>query len=139
MITLEQAIALASKAHEGQKDKTGAPYILHPLRLMLCMKTESAMIAAVMHDVVEDSSWTLEQLRIEGFSDDMLAILDCLTHRSGESYEMFIDRVRKNPIACQVKIADLEDNMNVLRFSTLTAEDGQRIEKYHHAWQLLGK
>jgi len=94
-------------------------------------------MAAVLHDVVEDTGWTLEQLREEGFSDEVLRAVDCLTHRDGESYQEFVERVQTNPIARQVKIADLEDNMNVLRMNQLGAKDLERLGKYHRAWCAL--
>src|SRR5918912_706704 len=108
--TVEDAVSIAARAHRGQKDKAGAPYLLHPLRMMLRMDSEAAMMAAVLHDVVEDTDWTLERLRGEGFPDEVLGAVDCLTHRDGESYQDFVERVRTNPVARQVKIADLEDN-----------------------------
>src|SRR5918911_3075057 len=132
--TVEDAIAIAARAHRGQRDKAGAPYLLHPLRMMLRMNSEAAMMAAVLHDVVEDTDWTLERLRREGFPEEVLEAVDCLTHRDGESYEEFVERVRTNPVARQVKIADLEDNMNIRRMSRLAAKDLERLEKYHRAW-----
>ena len=135
--TLEDAISIAALAHKGQRDKAGAPYLLHPLRMMMRMSSEAAMMAAVLHDVVEDTGWTLEQLRGEGFSDEVLEAVDCLTHREGESYQEFVERVRTNQIARQVKVADLEDNMNILRITRLGAKDLERLEKYHKAWCLL--
>src|SRR5919205_4530801 len=137
MATVEDAISIAAQAHRGQKDKAGAPYLLHPLRLMLRMDTEAAMMAAVLHDVVEDTEWTLERLREAGFSEEVLDAVDCLTHREGESYQQFMERVRMNPIARQVKIADLEDNMNVRRITQLGPKDLERLEKYHRAWRVL--
>ncbi|HKQ79515.1 MAG TPA: HD domain-containing protein [Blastocatellia bacterium] len=137
MATLERAILIAAQAHLGQRDKAGAPYILHPLRMMMRMESEAAMIAAVLHDVVEDSDWTLEQLRGEGFSEEVLQAVDCLTSREGENYDEFISRVRGSAIASQVKIADLEDNMNVKRIGEITPKDLARIEKYHRAWRAL--
>src|SRR5687768_12545105 len=137
--TLEDAISIAALAHRGQKDKAGAPYLLHPLRMMLRMGSEAAMMAAVLHDVVEDTDWTLELLREQGFSDEVLEAVECLTHKTGESYEEFIGRVQKNPVAQQVKIADLEDNMNILRIGRINQKDLQRLEKYHRAWCLLTK
>ncbi|MEJ7576205.1 MAG: HD domain-containing protein [Pyrinomonadaceae bacterium] len=136
-VTLEDAIFIALQVHEGQKDKAGSSYILHPLRLMLRMKTEEEMMAAVLHDIIEDSSWTIEQLRDKGFPENVLAAVECLTRRDDETYEQFIERVRTNPVARRAKIADLEDNMNVRRFGKLTAKDLQRLEKYHQAWQIL--
>lgn len=139
MATLEDAVSIAAQAHRGQKDKAGDPYLLHPLRMMLRMKSEGEMIAAVLHDVVEDSDWTLERLRDKGFSEDVLQAVDCLTHRNGESYEEFITRAQQNPIARQVKIADLEDNMNIQRIGELTERDLQRLAKYHRSWCVLTK
>lgn len=135
--TLEDAVSIAALAHRGQKDKAGALYLLHPLRLMLRMTSEAAMMAAVLHDVVEDTDWTLERLRGEGFPGEVLEAIDCLTHRDGESYEEFVERVRANPVARQVKVADLEDNMNIRRIGRLGAKDLERLEKYHRAWRLL--
>ena len=94
-------------------------------------------MAAVMHDVVEDSDWTLERLRTEGFSEEVLEAIECLTHKDGESYDDFIERVRTNSVASRVKIADLEDNMNIRRISKLTSGDLQRLEKYHKVWCVL--
>ena len=137
LATVEDAISIAAQAHKGQKDKAGAPYLLHPLRMMMRMTSEAAMMAAVLHDVVEDTDWTFERLREAGFSDEVLEAVDCLTHREGESYQEFVERIRANPIARQVKIADLEDNMNIRRISQLGAKDLERLEKYHRAWCVL--
>jgi (p)ppGpp synthase/HD superfamily hydrolase len=135
--TVEDAVSIAAQAHKGQKDKAGAAYLLHPLRMMLRMTSEAAMMAAVLHDVVEDTDWTLERLRAEGVPAEVVAAVDCLTHREGESYHEFVERVRTNPIARQVKVADLEDNMNIRRINQLGANDLERLEKYHRAWCVL--
>lgn len=135
--TLEDAISIAALAHKGAKDKAGVNYILHPLRMMMRMKSEAAMMAAVLHDVVEDAKWTLEQLREQGFSEEVLEAVNCLTRRDGESYDEFIDRVQTNPIAKEVKIADLEDNMNLQRIRQIRSKDLQRLEKYHKSWCIL--
>ena len=138
--TLEDAISIAALAHKGQTDKAGAAYILHPLRMMMQMKSEGAMMVAVLHDVVEDSDdWTFEKLREQGFSEEVLTALDCVTKRAGESYEQFIERAQTNPIAREVKIADLEDNMNIRRIGELRPKDLERLEKYHKSWLLLTK
>lgn len=137
--TVEDAISIAAEAHKGQRDKAGAPYLLHPLRMMMRMESEAAMMAAVLHDVVEDTDWTLERLRAEGFADEVLEAVDCLTKREGETYEEFIRRVEANPIARQVKVADLEDNMNIRRISEIVPKDLERLEKYHKAWCVLTK
>ena len=135
--TLEDAISIAAVAHQGQTDKSGAPYILHPLRMMMRMTSEAAMMTAILHDVVEDSDWTFEGLREAGFSEEVLTAIDGVTNRSGESYEQFIERAARNLIARQVKIADLEDNMNILRIGEIKPKDLERLEKYHKSWRSL--
>ena len=137
MSTLERAIALAAVAHAGQTDKGGAPYILHPLRLMLRMQTEDERIAAVLHDVVEDSDWTIEGLRAEGFSDPVLRAVEALTRREGESYEDFVVRASRDPIGRRVKRADLEDNSDLTRLPAPTESDRARVEKYRRAIERL--
>jgi (p)ppGpp synthase/HD superfamily hydrolase len=137
--TIEDAISIAAIAHRGMKDKSGAPYILHPLRMMMQVKSEEAKMAAVLHDVVEDTAISLEDLRQKGFSEAVLTAVDCLSRREGESYEEFIERVETNPIAREVKIADLEDNMNIRRINEIKPKDLERIEKYHGFWRRLTK
>lgn len=135
--TIDDAIQIAAEAHKGIKDKAGAPYILHPLRMMMRMKTESEMMTAILHDAVEDSDWTIERLRERGFSEDVLEAVESVTNREGESYEKFIERAGKNPIAKQVKIADLEDNMDIKRLNALTDKDANRLAKYLKSWITL--
>ena len=139
MATLGKAIAIAAQAHQEQYDKAGAPYILHPLRMMLRMSSEAEMMAAVLHDVVEDTGWTLDQLRQAGFAEEVVQAVECLTHRDHETYDEFVARVRTNVIASKVKLADLEDNMDMRRLRTLTEKDTQRLHKYHQAWLALGQ
>ena len=135
--TLEHAIALAAKAHEGQIDKAGAPYILHPLRMMLRLSTPEERMVAVMHDVVEDCGWTLEQLKGEGFSEAVVAGVESVTKREGESYEDFVLRAAKNPLGRRVKLADLEDNSDLSRIANPMDKDYERLEKYRKAIELL--
>jgi len=130
---LNKAIEIATYAHFGQTDKAGAPYILHPLRVMLSRENEMERICAVLHDVVEDSDITFDDLRKYGFSEDMITVLDCLTKRNGESYDEFIDRVLKNETACHVKLADLCDNMDISRIENPSEKDIARIKKYREA------
>lgn len=137
MNLLEKAIAIAVQAHAGQLDKSGAPYILHPLRVMFGVSSEVEQIVAVLHDVVEDSEWTFEQLRAEGFSESVLAALDCVTKRENEDYFDFIDRIKVNPLAIAVKISDLHDNMKLARIPNPTERDFQRIRKYEKALAIL--
>ena len=135
--TLEDAIALAVEAHRGQRDKAGQTYILHPLRVMMRLETETERMVAVLHDVVEDSPWTLERLRGLGYPEEVLGALDCLTKREGETYEAFIERLLPNPLARRVKRADLEDNLDVRRLPAVTAKDAERLARYRAAWARL--
>lgn len=138
MSTLARAIEIAASAHKGQKDKSGAEYILHPLRVMERGKTEVEKICGVLHDVVEDSDWTFTALENEGFSAEVIVILRCITKKSeDEDYDKFINRVSQNPIAVQVKINDLLDNMDITRFKDLNESDLKRLNKYLKAYWVL--
>jgi (p)ppGpp synthase/HD superfamily hydrolase len=137
MSTLERAIEIAARAHAGRVDKAGAPYLLHPLRVMLRLDDPEARIAAVLHDVVEDSTWTIEQLRAEGFTPEVLAAVDALTHRHGEPYLEYVRRAGQHALARRVKLADLDDNLDLSRIATPTDRDLARLEKYHQARALL--
>lgn len=137
MPNLESAVKIAVEAHEGQKDKYGAPYILHPLRVMARVGSESEKIVAILHDVVEDTDWTFDDLRKEGFPAEIIEALDCVTKREGEAYEDFVKRSAANALARRVKLADLEDNMDVRRLEKVTAKDTERLNKYLKAWQYL--
>ena len=138
-MTLGRAISIAAEAHAGQKDRAGAPYILHPIRLMIQMDSENAMMAAVLHDVVENSVWTLDDLRKEGFSNEVLNAVDSLTHRDkeGEDYWDYIQRAKSDPIAIKVKLADLEDNLNPDRLNEVTEKDEKRFDRYRKAQEIL--
>ena len=133
MADLDKAIGLASKAHAGQRDKAGQPYILHPLRLMLRFQEEIERIVAVLHDVVEDSEVTLDDLRELGFSEQVIGAIDCLSRRVGESYDEFLLRVASNELARKIKIEDLKDNLDLTRVAALSDKDLARVAKYHKA------
>jgi (p)ppGpp synthase/HD superfamily hydrolase len=137
MPTLEDAIALAAEAHRGQVDKSGQPYILHPIRVMLRCQTQAQRIAAVLHDVVEDTGRTLGDLRDLGYPAEILAALDGLTKRDGESYEAFVERAAANPIARVVKLADIEDNLDLRRLPGISDKDVERLARYVRAWHRL--
>jgi len=137
MQTLEDAIALATEAHKGQIDKAGQPYILHPLRVMFAVEGETARIVGVLHDVVEDSDFGFDDLREMGYGDDIINALDCLTRRNDETYMAFVERAKQNPLARQVKLADIEDNMDVRRLTTITDRDVDRLRRYREAWTYL--
>lgn len=137
MATLERAIALACEAHAGQVDKAGEAYILHPLRLMLAVEGEAARIAAVLHDVVEDSATTLDDLTAAGFAPEVVRAVGALTKREGEDYLDFVRRAAADPIARVVKRADLLDNLNLDRIPSPTEKDRARIQRYQAALELL--
>ena len=99
MSTLERAIEIATEAHRGQRDKAGNDYIGHPLRVMAAGKTPEEKIVGVLHDVVEDSDWTLEELAAEGFAPEIIEALRCLTHAEEEPYDRYIARIQGNPLA----------------------------------------
>ncbi len=139
MSTLQRAIEIATEAHQGQFDKAGRDYIGHPLRVMEMGKTEEEKIVGVLHDVIEDTDWTFERLAEEGFSDEVIAALRCVTKISeNENYDDFIDRVKKNPLAVAVKINDLTDNMDIRRLPPhLSDKDVKRLKKYLKAYKRL--
>ena len=138
MSTLERAIEIASEAHKGQYDKAGNDYIGHPLRVMDMGRSEEEKIVGVLHDVVEDTDWTFEMLAAEGFSQDIIAALKCVTKISeNENYDDFIERVKKNPLAAAVKINDLSDNMDIRRLPYLSDKDIKRLKKYLKAYKKL--
>jgi len=134
---LDDAIALAVEAHRGVMDKSGQPYILHPLRVMFRCEGAIERIVAVLHDVVEDTGRTFDDLRKLGYSEEVIAALDCVTKREGESYERFVERASANPVARKVKIADIEDNMDVRRLTGIDQKDFERMTKYLAAWRRL--
>jgi (p)ppGpp synthase/HD superfamily hydrolase len=136
-MTLERALALAATAHAGQLDKAGQPYILHPLRVLLRLAGPEARIVAALHDVVEDTPVTLDDLRREGFSRAVVEAVDALTHREGESYEAYVRRAAANSLARQVKRADVLDNLDATRLVNPTPADLRRLEKYRGALALL--
>lgn len=138
MSTLDRAITLAVDAHAGQVDKCGQPYILHPLRVMLAMTTDGARIAAVLHDVVEDTGFTFACLAARGFRDHV-ETLDRLTRRTHETYATFVERCAEHPVAKAVKVADIRDNLSPIRVEKLPADVRQSLGlRYRKALHVLG-
>ena len=131
--TLEDALILAATAHRGQIDKAGKPYVLHPIRVMLRVESLEERITALLHDIVEDTPVTFDELRGMGYSDTILEALDGVTHRAGESYEEFVERSGRHPVARAVKLADLADNMDLTRLPNITDKDRARLVKYEAA------
>jgi (p)ppGpp synthase/HD superfamily hydrolase len=136
-VLLERAIAIAEKQHAGQVDKADRPYMEHPLRVMKAMSNDAERIVAILHDVIEDTDLTLDQLAAEGFPGYILEALDSVTRRDGETYEAFVARAATNPIGRRVKYADLQDNADLSRIASPTVADVERTEKYHRAMAQL--
>lgn len=134
---LDKAIKIAVDAHSGQVDKAGVYYIFHPLRVMLKLSTEEERIVGILHDVIEDTNITYEKLKEEDFSNSILKALRNVTRVDGETYIDFIKRAKSNKISRAVKLADLEDNMDMSRITNPTEKDYRRLEKYKKAKEIL--
>ena len=137
MSTIERAAAIAMQAHADQVDKGGAPYVTHPSRVSLAVDGEEAKIVALLHDVVEDSEWTLDRLRAAGFSKAVVNAVDALTHRDREDYFDAVRRAKADPVARIVKLADLADNCDRTRLDEITEENERRLAKYAKAREML--
>ncbi len=137
MATLEQAIALAAQQHAGQVDKANAPYILHPLRVMLNVPTIEHKIVAVLHDVLEDTETSTEDLRKLGFQQQIIDAILALTKKVGESRLQAAQRTVQNPIARVVKLADIADNMDLSRIQSPTIKDFERLKEYQQVRDIL--
>jgi len=136
-MNLEQAISIASLAHAGQLDKGGEPYILHPLRVMMKLKDEKQRIVAVLHDVIEDTIITYQYLKDRGLNSELVNHVVTLTRFKNENYNEYINRISKDEFAIQVKLADLEDNMDMSRLKNPTVKDYDRVVKYGKAREKL--
>ncbi|KZM40850.1 GTP pyrophosphokinase [Marinomonas sp. SBI22] len=142
MSQIETAMSIALDAHKGQVDKAGAAYILHPLRIMGKMSNDAERIVALLHDVLEDSSYTAKDLLAEGIStelvDAVIALAKTLDSKGLPiAYDNYLIQVKSNPLACRVKLADLEDNMDLSRLNQVTEKDIKRVEKYQKAKAFL--
>ena len=137
MSTIERAIEIAARAHAGSVDKAGAPYVFHPLRLMFAVSGPYERMAAVLHDVVEDTAVTLEDLRLEGFPNEVIDAVDALSKKEGESRLDAAMRASRNPIARIVKLADVKDNMDINRITNPSEKDYARLKEYEKVRALL--
>ena len=137
MATLEQAIAFAAKQHSGQVDKANAPYILHPLRVMLNVPSMDHKIIAVLHDVLEDTETSIADLQALGFQAHIIDAIVALTKQDGESRIEAAQRTVQKPLARVVKLADITDNMNLSRIPSPTAKDFERMEQYQQVRAIL--
>lgn len=133
---VEAAKALAERMHEGQLDKAGQPYITHPMRVALRLRSPEAQVVGWLHDTVEDTALTLEEVEAR-FGPDTAKAVDAVSRREGEAWEDYLERVRANPVARQVKISDLIDNSNLGRIPHVTLRDVERQAKYNRALKML--
>ena len=132
-----RALRLAYAAHHGQTDKCGVPYIFHPCHLAEQRKDEVSCCVALLHDVVEDTDVTFEDLAAEGYPEEVLAALRLLTHHPEEPYFDYVKRIKSNPIATKVKLADLAHNSDLTRMDEITPYALTRNEKYKKAAAIL--
>lgn len=139
MTLLEKAISLALEIHAGQTDRAGHPYILHPLTLMVQMDSDDERITAVLHDTIEDSNLTIDQLQQKlNLPAHIAEAIDLLSHDKNEmDYDSYIERLRPNALALKIKLADLRHNMDLTRLDQIRPENMPRLAKYHRAWQQL--
>lgn len=135
--SIAEALSIAQKAHEGQKDKAGQPYLRHLMRVMERVRSEEEKIVAVLHDLLEDTAYTAEELQAEGCSSHLIEAIRALTKQKGESYSDFVMRAAQNPLARSVKLADLEDNLDLRRLQQVEGKDLERINKYLKAYHFL--
>ncbi|MBR1447770.1 MAG: GTP pyrophosphokinase [Prevotella sp.] len=133
----DRALQIAIQAHQGQKDKSGRDYIMHPIRVAERCKDPKAKIVALLHDTIEDTHITADFLRSEGFPDEIVDGVLSVTKREGEDYDTFVHRAAQNAIGREVKMADLEDNMDIRRLKEIAEDDVARLRKYLRAWQYL--
>ena len=138
-LNMEEVFDFAAKAHDGQVDMAGQPYIYHVNRVASAMNNQKHQRLGLLHDVMEDTDYDDGDLFKFGIPLDEIAILKLLTHKKDDSYEAYIDTIGTDFDATMVKLADLRDNMDLLRLPKLTGSDFKRIRKYHKAFHTLLK
>jgi hypothetical protein len=140
MTSIEKAVEIAARAHAGVKDKQGKPYLLHPIRVMMGVEGEAAQIVAILHDVVEDTPMTLQDIEAEGFGPEIIDALELVTHKAGQAYSEYVVACKRNEIARQVKLSDLRDNGNFDRLLLRPdkfASDSSRMHRYALSYRFL--
>lgn len=133
----KKAMKIAYEAHKDQLDKSGIPYIYHPIHLAEQMQDENTVCVALLHDVVEDIQITFEELLEAGFSDEIIEALKLLTHDDEVLYMDYVRAIKKNPIATKVKLADLKHNSDLSRLDVVNEKASKRVEKYKEAIEIL--
>ena len=129
----KKALLISFNAHKDQHDKSGMPYVYHPYEVASRMNDEYSTCTALLHDVVEDTDITLDDLSKEGFPREIIEALSCMTHDKSVPYDEYIKMIKTNPIATKVKLADLEHNSNPDRLDNIDEKMQQRFEKYNKA------
>lgn len=135
----KKAMKLCFQAHKDQTDKSGIPYVFHPIHLAEQMKDEDTTVVALLHDVVEDTAYTPEDLAAMGFNDRVIAAIRLMTHDENIPYMEYVAKIKENPIAKAVKLADLAHNSDTTRLDTVDAKASARVEKYTKAIRLLNE
>ena len=133
----KKAMRIAYEAHKNQVDKGGIPYIYHPIHIAEQMQSEDEVCVALLHDVLEDSDVSLDELQREGFGTEVIEALKLLTHERNVPYMEYIENIKSNPIAVKVKLADLKHNSDITRLNEVDDKVLERIEKYRRAIDLL--
>ena len=134
---VDLALSIARQAHEGQLDKAGVDYIKHPIYVASQVETEEEKAVALLHDVLEDSSVTAEELLIAGLPETVVTTVQLLTKQTGQDYQTYLQAVKSNPLACRVKLADLKHNSDLSRLTSITEKDRERLKKYKKAIDFL--
>lgn len=134
---VDLALSIARQAHEGQLDKAGVDYIKHPIYVASQVETEEEKAVALLHDVLEDSSVTAEELLIAGLPETVVTTVQLLTKQTGQDYQSYLQAVKSNPLACRVKLADLKHNSDLSRLTSITEKDRERLKKYKKAIDFL--
>ena len=135
----KKALKLCFDAHKEQIDKSGMPYFFHPFHLAEQMQDEESTVVALLHDVIEDTDYTLDDLSKMGFDDSVLTAINLMTHEDGVPYMDYVEQIKTNPIAKIVKLADLRHNSDMTRLDVVTPRNQERAEKYLAAIKLLEK
>lgn len=135
----KKALKLSFEAHKNQFDKSGMPYVYHPFHLAEQMKDENTTIVALLHDVVEDSDYSISDLRDMGFSDEVCEAIALMTHDDAVPYMDYVSMIKHNPIARTVKLADLHHNSDLSRLDYVDEKTLHRVEKYKAAIALLSE
>ena len=133
----KKALKLCFEAHKNQTDKTGLPYVFHPFHLAEQMTDEYTTVTALLHDVVEDTNYTLNDLKEMGYPDEVITALSLLTHDDGSEYMEYVKRLKNNPIARAVKLADLKHNSDLSRYDTIDNRAVKRTARYKQAIEIL--